>query len=186
MAAAGVAVTQRPDRMPGEALAIIERLFKAAIFVPTMALIAWWVFAAWLDRTLDLREAAIAAALLAAAFVLGVISIVRGGWSFMSILGLVYAALLALVCWEYIYWRRRERDHLLAAVTRYREAIEKDPANAAAYSFLGRTLLKLRCFEQAAEALEHALALDPASRSDRDLLELARQGRGRPRAPRLD
>jgi len=169
-----------------EALGIIERLFKAAILVPTLGLISWWIFTNWLDHTLTLQEAVVGFSLVGAAFLLGAISIITGGWGFLGILALVYAAILALAVWEYVYWRRRERDHCLSEVARYRSAIEKDPMNAAAHSFLGENLLKLSRFDEARAALEKAVALDPESKRDQRLLRLARQGRSEARWRRVD
>jgi len=165
--------------MTPDALGIVERLFKAVLFVPVMALIAWWIFTNWLDRTLSLREAAVGLALLAVAFTLGVSSIVVGGWSFVSVLAGVYLAVLALAGWEYTYWRRRERQDLVSEIAGYQAAIEKDPTNAAAHSFLGEAHLRLRNFEQAEEALQKALELDPESGRDRKLLRMARERRSR-------
>jgi tetratricopeptide (TPR) repeat protein len=158
-----------------EFIAMLERLFKAFIFVPCMALIAWWLFSAWLDPTLTLGEGAVGIALLAGAFLLGVISIVSGGWGFLGILALIYVLLLALVVWEYVYWRRREREHWRDQIERYQEAIARDPLNAAAYSFLGHTHLALGSIDEAVSALEQALALDPRSDKDRRLLRRARE-----------
>jgi cytochrome c-type biogenesis protein CcmH/NrfG len=59
----------------------------------------------------------------------------------------------------------------------YQEAIERDPANAAAHSFLAEANLKLRNFEDAALGFEKALELDPESRRDRKLLRWARAHR---------
>ena len=163
--------------MTPEALDIIERLFKALIFVPTIALIGWWIFTNLLDRTLTLEEAATGFLLLGAAFALGVISIISGGWGFLGVIAVVYLALVALLVWEYIYWRRREREHHLSEITRYQQAIEQDPTNAAAYSFLGENLMRLRRFDEAQEAFEKALQLDPESKRDRRLLRLAKERR---------
>ena len=172
--------------MTPEALDIIERLFKAAILVPTLGLVSWWIFTNWLDHTLTLLEAAIGWCLVGAAFLLGVISIISGGWGFIGILALVYAAILALAVWEYVYWRQREREHCLSEVGRYRSAAEKDPMNAAAHSFLAENLLKLGRFEEARAALEKALVLDPESKRDQQLLRVARRGRSEARWRRLD
>jgi tetratricopeptide (TPR) repeat protein len=163
--------------MTPEALAIIERLFKALIFVPTIGLVGWWIFTNWLDRTLSLEETVIASLLLGAAFALGVVSIIAGGWGFLGVIAIVYLALVALLVWEYIYWRRREREHHLSEIARYQQAVEQDPTNAAAYSFLGENLLRLRRFEDAQEAVEKALQLDPESKRDRRLLRLAKERR---------
>jgi len=163
--------------MTAEVLSIIERVFKALILVPTIALVAWWIFAAWLDRTLGAQEAWIGLALLAAAFALGVVSIISGGWGFLAIIALVYLAVLALTAHEYTYWRRREREHYLAEVEKYKAAIERDPSNAAAYSFLGEACLRLGRFEEAEAAFELALERDPESKRDRRLLRLAQQRR---------
>jgi len=158
-------------------IAIIERLFKALIFVPTIALVAWWIFSAWLDRTLGAQEAWIGLGLLATTFALGVISIIAGGWGFLGIIALVYLAVVALTAYEYTYWRRREHEHYLAEVERYKAAIERDPSNAAAYSFLGEACLRLGRFDEAEAAFELALELDPESKRDHRLLRLARQRR---------
>jgi tetratricopeptide (TPR) repeat protein len=160
---------------PHEIVALVERLFKAFIFVPCMALIAWWLVSGWLDRTLTLGEAAVGITLLAGAFLLGVASIVLGGWGFLGILAVIYVGLLALVVWEYVYWRRREREHLFQEIRRYQEAITRDPRNAAAYSFLGRTHLALGNIDEAVSALEQALALDPESHRDRSMMRQARE-----------
>jgi tetratricopeptide (TPR) repeat protein len=161
--------------MSGEVVAIVERLFKAFIFVPCMALIAWWVFSSWLDRTLKASEAAIGLALLAGAFLLGVVSIITGGWGFLGVLAFLYLAALGMVAWEYVYWRRRDKQHLLEEVKKYEQAISLDPRNAAAYSFLGKTHLALGNMDEAAAALEQALALDPESHTDRSLLREVRE-----------
>jgi tetratricopeptide (TPR) repeat protein len=163
--------------LTAESMAIIERLFKAALFVPIMGVLAWWLFASWLDRTLSLAEVGIGFALVAVGFFLGVATIISGGWGFLAIIALVFAALLALVSWQYVYWRRREREQLLTDIRMYAVAIEQDPSNAAAHSFLGETHLKLRNFGEATAGFEKALELDPESRRDRKLLQWAREGR---------
>jgi len=172
--------------MTPDALAIIERLLKAALFVPVIALIAWWIFTNWMDRALSLQEAAIGFALLTVAGTLGVSSIIVGGWGFVSILAGVYLAVLAVAGWEYVYWRRREREDFTSEIANYEAAVEKDPTNAAAYSFLGEAHLRLCNFEQAEGALERALELDPESKRDRRLLRMARERRSRPTWWRVD
>ena len=163
--------------MTPEAIAFIERIFKAMIFVPMIGLVGWWLFTNWIDRTLSLEEAVTGLFLLGAAFVLGVISIISGGWGFLGVIAVVYLALVALLVWEYIYWRRREREHHLSEIARYQQAVEQDPTNAAAYSFLGENLLSLRRFDEAQVAVEKALQLDPESKRDRRLLRLAKERR---------
>ena len=163
--------------MTSEGMDIILRLFKALIFVPMMALIAWWLFSNLLDKTLAFNEALLGFALLGLAFFIGVVSIIQGGWGFLGVIAFVYLLLLGLACWEYIYWRRRERDHCLEQIEVYRAAIENDPTNAAAYSFLGAAHLRLRDFEQAEAALRKALELDPESGKDKVLLKRARERR---------
>jgi tetratricopeptide (TPR) repeat protein len=163
--------------MTPEAMAIIERLFKAFIFVPSIGLVAWWIFAAWMDRTLGAQEAWIGLGLLAIAFSVGVISIITGGWGFIGIIAVIYIALLALTTYEYVYWRRREREHYEREVEKFRTAIEHDPSNAAAFSFLGDACLRLGRFDEAEAALEMALEMDPESKKDRRLLKQARERR---------
>ncbi len=172
--------------MTPEAMAIIERLFKAFVFVPTMGLVAWWIFSAWLDRSIGADEAWIGFGLTGAAFALGVVSIIRGGWGFIGILALIYAALVALLAYEYVYWRRREREHYEGEVVRFRAEIERDPRNAAAYTFLGDACLRLGRFDEAETALQAALGLDPESRKDRRLLAQARERRRQYGWRRLD
>jgi len=169
-----------------ELVAIIERVFKAAILVPIMALIGWWPLTNWLDRTLSARDALVGLGLCGVASVLGIMLIVRGGWGFLGIASLLYVALLAVACWEYTDRRRRERQRLLDEVARCREVIERDPSNGAAYSFLGEAHLRLRNFQEAAIALEKALEIDPESKRDRRLLRLAREGRSESKWRRLD
>jgi tetratricopeptide (TPR) repeat protein len=165
--------------MGQDIVAIIERLFKAFIFVPCIALIAWWLFSAWLENLLSLGEAAVGLTLLAGAFVLGVTSIVSGGWGFLGILAIIYILLLSILVWEYVYWRRREHQHLLDEVGKYQDAIALDPKNAAAYSFLGNTHLALGNPDEAIAAIEQALALDPESHTDRSLMIRAREMQSR-------
>ncbi len=172
--------------MAYESVHIIERVFKAAIFVPIMAVIAWWLLANWLDRTLAARDALIGFALLAVAALLGLALIVRGGWGILGLLAFIYSAVLAAACWNYVGWRRRERDDLLRQVKTYQDAIGRDPNNAAAYSFLGEAHLKLRNFGEAVEALERALELDHTSKRDRRLLQQARRGQPLAKWRRLD
>jgi tetratricopeptide (TPR) repeat protein len=163
--------------MTPESMDIIARLFKALIFVPMMALIAWWLFTNLLDKTLVLNEALIGFALLGLAFFIGVVSIIQGDWGFLWVIALVYLLLLGLACWEYIYWRRREREHCREQIEVYQAAIETDPTNAAAYSFLGAAHLRLRNFEEAETAFNKALALDPESKKDKALLKRTRERR---------
>jgi tetratricopeptide (TPR) repeat protein len=160
-----------------ELVAIIERTFKALIFVSILGLIAWWIFTNWLEGALAVEEAVIGFGLTALAFCLGVSSIVAGGWGFLGILAFVYLGLLALGVWQYVYWRRREHEHWLSEIDKYRDAIDRDPRNAAAYSFLGEACLRLSRFEEAQAALEMALELDPASKRDQRLLRQARERR---------
>lgn len=160
-------------------LAIVERGLKLVIFMPVMGLTAWWLFSAWLDKVLSFEETAVGAGLWAFAFLLGAISIVRGGWGFLGVLGLVYVLLLALASWEYISARKMDQQHLQEEVARYRHAIELDSKSAAAYAFLGATYLKLRLFPEAEAALTRALELEPESRMGRKLLAQARSRQAR-------
>ena len=166
--------------MTPEALAILEGLFKAFIFVPCMALIAWWLFANLMDKILTFAEAAIGALLLFAAFILGVISMAAGGWGFLGILAVIYTLLLVLACWEYIFWRKREIQHWLDEIDRYVNAADRDPNNAAAYSFLGQAHMKLGNFDDAVAAFEKALELEPESKQDKSLLKRAGEYQSRP------
>jgi tetratricopeptide (TPR) repeat protein len=163
--------------MTPDALAVLERTIKAMIFVPTLGLVAWWILSGWLDRTLGSEEALIGMGLLLVAFALGVTSIIAGGWGFLGVIAVVYLALMSLAAYQYIYWRRREREHYLSEVDRYRSAIERDPSNAAAYSFLGQACLRLGRFDEAEAALETALELDRESKKDQHLLRLAKERR---------
>lgn len=172
--------------MSAEAVGILERVFKAVIFVPITVLIAWWLLSNWLDRALTTKDALIGCALLALASLFGLASILRGGWGFLGILAFIYCALLAVACWQYIDWRRREKQRLLEDVARYREAIARDPGNAAAHSFLGESHLKLGNFDDATAALERALELDPKSKRDKELLRQARERRSEIKWRRLD
>jgi tetratricopeptide (TPR) repeat protein len=169
-----------------ELLGIIERWYKAAILVPVIGAIAWWLFSNWVDGTLNGREAGVGLALLAGAFVLGAMSIASGGWGLLSVLALVYAGLVGLAVWEYSALRQREREQMRERVEACREAIERDPRNAGAWSYLGEAYLRLGEFEAARESLERALELDPKSRRDQRLLREAREGRARVRWPRLE
>jgi cytochrome c-type biogenesis protein CcmH/NrfG len=164
--------------MTPEAIDVIVRLFKAAIFVPIIGLVTWWILSNWLvEQTLNAEEALIGLLFVVVAFFLGVGSIVAGGWGFLGILAMVYVGLLGVLAWQYIYWRRREHEHWLSEVEKYRAAIDRDPRNAAAYSFLGEACLRLSRFEEAQAALEVALELDPESKRDHRLLRLARERR---------
>ncbi len=164
--------------MTPEAIEIIVRLFKAFIFVPVIGLVTWWILSNWLvEQTLNAEEALIGLCFVAVAFFLGVGSVIAGGWGFLGVLAIVYAAILGLVAWQYIYWRRRDHEHYLAEVEKYEDAIDRDPTNAAAYSFLGESYLRLSRFEEAEAALEVALELDPESKRDRRLLRQAKERR---------
>ncbi len=164
--------------MTSEALAIIEGLFKAAILVPTIGYVAWWIATNWLvEQTLTDLEGIIGLSFVGTAFLLGVVSIVTGGWGFLVIIAFVYLVVVSVVAWEYTYWRKREKEHYLESIEQYKEAIERDPTNAAAYSFLGQVCLRLSRFDEAEAALEKAVELDPKSKRDRALLEQARERR---------
>lgn len=161
-----------------EALETIVRLFKAFVFVPVMALVAWWIISNWLvEQTLNANEAVIGLGFLAVAFFLGVCSIISGGWGFLAIIAFIYIAGLSLLTWQYIYWRQREKEYYLGQVEKFHEAIEQDPSNIAAYSFLGEAYLRLGEFAEAEAALETALQMDPESKRDRRLLQLAKERR---------
>jgi len=162
------------DAMESELAATIERLFKAFVFVPCVGLLAWWLFGAWLDGTLAFGEAAVGLTLLAAALLLGAMSITSGGWGFLTVLGAIYLALLGVTVWQYVYWRRREREYLRGEIERYHAALARDPANAAAYAFLGKAHLALGNPDEAVAALEQAVAMEPESRSSQSLLRQAR------------
>jgi len=164
--------------MTGGALAIIDRLLKALIFVPVMVLVFWWLLSAALDKTLRPVEAFVGFFLFGIALFLGVVSIISGGWGFLGILGLIYIMLLVFACWEYIYLRRREEEYFLGQIETCQQTIARDPTNAAAFSFLGQAYLKLCRAEEAVEAFESALKLDPESRQDRSFLRTAQEARG--------
>lgn len=162
--------------MTPEAISIIERLFKAAILVPTIGLVAWWIISNWLvEQTITYKEALIGFVIVSTSFFLGIASIVSGGWGFLGIIAFVYLIVISVITWEYTYWRRREKEHCLEEIEKYRAAIERDPANAAAYSFLGQVCLRLSRFEEAEAALEKAVELDPKAKRDRALLKQARE-----------
>lgn len=163
----------------GDLASFIEGAFKGLILTACTGLIAWWLLANWFDKTIDLAEAAVGAGLLAIAFLLGLGSIVRGGWGFLGVVAIVYSVLLTLACWEYLYWRQRERQHWLGEIDRYQEALQRDPANAAAYSFLGDACMKVRDYDQAVAAFEKALQLEPESKKDRVLLARAKERQAR-------
>ncbi len=161
---------------------LINTIIKLVFFLPIMGLVGWWLASAWLvERSLHFEEFLVGAGLWLIAFLAGVNSILHGGWGSMTILALVYGALLMLAVWEYVYWRRKELQHLQSEVARYQHAIEVDPTATGAYSLLGETHLKLRQFEEAEAALGKALELDPESRADRRMLERARRREGGPR-----
>jgi Tfp pilus assembly protein PilF len=161
-----------------EALEIIVRLFKAFIFVPVIGLVTWWIISNWLvEQTLNASEALIGLGFVAVAFCLGVVSILSGGWGFLGILAFIYIAGLSLLAWQYVYWRQREKEHYLSQVEKFRNAIEQDPTNVAAYSFLGESYLRLGEFAEAEAALETALEMDPESKRDHRLLRLAKERR---------
>ena len=160
---------------------LAETILKLVIFLPIMGLIGWWLFSAWfVDRALTAEEFVGGSVLLFLAFMFGVKTILLGGWGSLGIVALVYLALLTLAVWEYVHWRRVELRHLHAEIARYRRALELDPTAIGAYSLLGATHLKLSQFEEAAEALEKAVELDPESKQDRRLLERARRREGGP------
>ncbi len=164
--------------MTPEAVAIIERLFKAALLVPTIGLVAWWIASNWLvEQTITDIEALVGFVIVGTAFSLGLISIITGGWGFLGIIALVYLIIVSVATWEYTYWRKREKEHYLEEIEKYKEAIEHDPTNAAAYSFLGQVCLRLSRFDEAEAALEKAVELDPKSKRDQSLLEQARERR---------
>ncbi len=161
---------------------LAETILKLVVFMPVMGVVAWWLFSAWfVEKALHFEEFAVGAGLWVIAFLVGVSSILRGGWGSFTVLGFVYLALLALAAWEYVYWRRKEMEHLRREVARYQRALETDPTAVAAYSLLGQTYLKLRQFEAAEAALEKAVEMDPEGRAERSLLRRARAREGVPR-----
>ncbi len=161
--------------MEGEALAIVERLFKGLFLASSLGVVAWLLFTSWMERVLNLGEFCIGLALLTGAFLLGVLTILRGGWGFLGVIGMVIAALLGLAVWDYIFWKKHERQCLLDRIERGRELIDIDPKNAVAYSIMGKSLLQMERYDEAVAALEKAVELDPESRKDARLLEHARK-----------
>ena len=160
---------------------LVETVAKLAIFLPVMGLVIWWLVNAWwVERALHLEEFAVGVILWSIAFSFGVRTIIEGGWGSLTIIGLVYLALLSLAVWEYLFWRHAELKHLESEVTRYQRAIDKDPTAVAAYSMLGETFLKLRQYKEAEEALEQAIKMDPESKKERRLLERAQRQDGGP------
>jgi tetratricopeptide (TPR) repeat protein len=160
---------------------VFDTIIKLVIFLPPMVLVAWWLFSDWLlEKALRIEEFGVGLALWTIAFCFGLKSILAGGWSSTTIVGLVYLALLVLAVWEYLHWRKVELKHLESEVSRYQRAIAKDPTAIAAYSLLGETYLKLRLYEEAEAALEQAVQMDPESKSERRLLAKARAKEGGP------
>jgi tetratricopeptide (TPR) repeat protein len=154
---------------------VVVSIIKAFFFVPVMGLIGWWIFSAYLEKALSLLEAVSGLFLLGVAILLGTVSIANGGWGFLGILGLVYLTLLALAAWEYIYHAKKKQEFLAEEIEKYNLAIERDPTNAAAYSYLGRTYMKLNRGKEAVEALEKAIAIDPTSRYEATYLQHAQE-----------
>lgn len=154
---------------------ILERFFKAFILLPICGAVGWWIFSGLLDKTISLGEALLGFALLAIGLVLGTACIVVGGWGFLQIVAMVFLAILALSSWEYLFFRKRTLQFLADEVARYQTAIERDPTNAAAYSYLGQTYLKQHLPAEAVAAFEKVLELDPEARREKTWLRQARE-----------
>lgn len=151
------------------------------------AALAYTILELSMNRVVSLAEGFLLGGLTIGIIVLLVQSI--GTIHFFWLLAALLAAVLALRGWPRRVHSQRRREMLEADIRQCRVALQRDPQNAAAYSYLGRAFEQLGRLEEAVEAYQQALALAPGEYEDRHRLErlsreLAQQQAGARRCPR--
>jgi len=145
-------------------------LLEGLLVCGLLSFLGWGLLDLWLARLVTPAEVVLLLGLIAgaAALLVGTITTPYYLPALASVL-LVLALLRALP--------RRIQAHRQQALlqedeARYREAIRQDPKNAAAHSYLARTLERVGRYEEAITSYQHSIELDAQANEDRRRLDI--------------
>lgn len=143
--------------------AVIEALFKGAITAALFGALGWFLFWFYVEGNIGIKTCALAGAVLLGLFLLAVLLIWRGGWSFLWVNGAVVSALVCLALLQ-----QRETSRLNASMTdedlqRAQALLAREPRSAYGHLRLADALRALGRVDEAVQAYEAAAELDPES-----------------------
>ena len=120
---------------------------------------AYWILSAAFEKELAAWEAlALIFGLIAFAGV--AIRLSKTGW-FFPFLGIIGIIAVVIIYLPPLLSDKKRREMWCDDIIKYRQALDFDPLNVAAYSFLGDAYLKLGDIDQAIENYRKAIELDP-------------------------
>jgi len=129
---------------------------------------AYWIFSAWMNRTLSIAEAGgLMAGLVVATFFLVSFALDADFAAIFALLLIVAAGVFGV--WQYSHFADRRLSNRFDEedIARYLEAIDLDPSNAAAHSLLGDMYRKQQKYEQALHEYEEAVRISPELQEER-------------------
>jgi len=135
----------------------------------------YWVLSAWFERKVRGREAVLLLAVLVFVLYLSIATTMHG--SPVGMLFPIVVLVLALIASQLLQWADRRQFQAFddEDIARYQEALEIDPRNVAAHTFLAETYRRRGQPELAILEYEAALQLDPSLKEERYWLERLRE-----------
>ncbi|MGD0113917.1 MAG: tetratricopeptide repeat protein [Armatimonadota bacterium] len=151
------------DALP-EAVALVGKMIFCALVSFTAVFL---VLSAWFDRKISGSEATILLLGVLAIEMLGMWLSSRGGAGMLLLAVIVLGTPVVFYLMAKLSDWRLVRSFDEEDIAKYQEAIDLDPKNVAAHSFLGDVYRRQRKLERAIQEYKAALALDRTLKSDR-------------------
>lgn len=131
--------------------------------------IVFWLISGWLERELAAWEAVVG--VFAALALLGLaIKLSDTLWSLVLLAGVIAVGAVLFRYMPELTGKKRVRQMMQADIEMYEKALQFDPRNVAAHSFLGDKYIQLGQLDLAIEHYRKALELDPKLGSERKKL----------------
>jgi tetratricopeptide (TPR) repeat protein len=138
---------------------------------------AYWLVSAAFEKELAAWEALIGIIGIIA-FAGVAIKLSKTIW-FLPFLGIIGVAAALITFLPPLLSDKKRREMWIKDLAKYRHALDFDPKNVAAYSFLGDTYTKLGDYDQAVENYRKALELDPTLVEEKQKLAFAMQDKAK-------
>jgi tetratricopeptide (TPR) repeat protein len=128
----------------------------------------YWVLAAWFDHRLSGVEAAVLLASLLVFDVIGIrLTLLSGIVSFLLLMLLIAVVVVSGLCYLKRMNRRQHEQFDAADIATYLKALDLDPKNAAAHSFLAKIYRRQGKLELALQEYQAAVQLEPSLQEER-------------------
>jgi len=151
------------DALPQAAALVGKMIFCALVSFTAVFL----VLSAWFDRKISGTEATILLLGVLASEMLGMWLSSRGGAGMLLLAVIVLGTPVVFYLMAKVSDRRLVRSFDEEDIAKYQEAIDLDPKNVAAHSFLGDVYRRQGRLQQAIEEYKAALTLDHTLKSER-------------------